>query len=224
MNASLRLVCGIDEAGRGPLAGPVCAAAVVLAPAGIDGLADSKTLAERRREQLAAEIRRRALAWGIGWATAQEIDRLNILRATLLAMRRAFDATAATLDAAGMLIDEVLVDGNVTPDLPACPGLSACLPDRPGRQAVGRPVAVRAIVRGDASVAGISAASILAKTERDAEMRRLSGEYPQYGFERHKGYGTRAHLLALARYGASPVHRRGFAPVAAVLAARDRVL
>jgi ribonuclease HII len=222
MNPPVRLVCGIDEAGRGPLAGPVCAAAVVLAAAGIAGLADSKTLAARRRSQLAAEIRRQALACGIGWATVEEIDRLNILRATLAAMRRAFDAAAAALHQAGMSIDEVLVDGNALPDLP-------CLPPQRGRQAAG--TAVRAIVRGDATVAAISAASILAKTERDAEMRRLSAAYPQYGFERHKGYGTRAHLLALARHGASPAHRRSFAPVAclpaggrqaALLAERDR--
>jgi ribonuclease HII len=205
MNPPAPLVCGIDEAGRGPLAGPVCAAAVVLAATGIAGLADSKTLAARRREQLAAEIRHRALAWGIGWATVEEIDRLNILRATLAAMRRAYDAAAAMLHAAGRSIDEALVDGNALPDLPSG-------------------TAARAIVRGDACVAAISAASILAKTERDAEMRRLSAEYPQYGFERHKGYGTRAHLLALARHGASPAHRRSFAPVAALLAEHDRAL
>jgi ribonuclease HII len=185
------VICGVDEAGRGPLAGPVFAAAVILDPERpIVGLADSKKLSERKREQLAAEIRIRALAWGIAAATVEEIDRLNILQATLLAMARAVDGL-------NLPPEEVLVDGN------RCPRLS---------------VPVRAIVGGDASVPAISAASILAKTARDAEMQRLHQVYPQYGLDRHKGYGTAAHLAALSLHGPAPCHRRSFSPIRELLA------
>jgi ribonuclease HII len=182
--------CGVDEAGRGPLAGPVYAAAVVLDPLRpIRGLADSKTLPEPERIRLAAEIRQHARAWAVASASVEEIDRLNILQATLLAMTRAVAGLA-------FVPDEALIDGNRCPvlDIPA-----------------------RAIVRGDASVAAISAASILAKTARDEEMLRLHGLYPQYGFDRHKGYPTAAHVAALRQHGAAIVHRRSFAPVRAVL-------
>lgn len=179
-------VCGVDEAGRGPLAGPVFAAAVILDPARpIVGLADSKKLSEKKRDSLAVEIREKALAWAVASASVEEIDRINILQATLLAMQRAV---------AGLTLrpDEILVDGNRLPrfDLPA-----------------------RAIVGGDASVAEISAASILAKTTRDAEMLKLHALAPQYGLDRHKGYGTAAHMEALRIHGAADFHRRSFAPV-----------
>jgi len=190
----LGLLCGIDEAGRGPLAGPVVAAAVILDPAHpVAGLRDSKQLSPARRELLAAAIRERALAWAIGRAEPAEIDRLNILRATLLAMRRAFDG----LEPAPAM---ALVDGNVCPHLP-------CDCD--------------AVVRGDATVPAISAASILAKVARDAEMAVLDGHFPGYGFARHKGYPTAAHLEALRRLGPTPSHRRSFAPVAACCAAAN---
>ena len=184
------LVCGVDEAGRGPLAGPVFAAAVVLDPAWpIDGLADSKILSAKRRMVLAEAIRARALAWAVASATVEEIDRLNILRASLLAMRRAVEQLPLTPT-------EVLVDGLHCPETE--------LP-------------VRAIVGGDAKVAAISAASILAKTGRDAEMLRLHGLFPQYGFDRHKGYPTQGHMEALQRHGACECHRRSFAPVKTVI-------
>ena len=184
------LIAGIDEAGRGPLAGPVVAAAVILDPAQpIAGLADSKILSATRREQLAVEIRATALAWALGRAEAAEIDQINILQATLLAMQRA----VANLPIAP---DHVLVDGNRCPTL-ACP--------------------CQAIIKGDATEPAISAASILAKTARDAELRQLDACYPQYGFARHKGYPTAAHREALRRYGPCPEHRRSFAPVAAAL-------
>jgi ribonuclease HII len=179
-------ICGIDEAGRGPLAGPVVAAAVVLAPdRPVAGLRDSKQLSPARRERLAEEIRDRAVAWAIGRAEPAEIDHLNVLGATLLAMRRAF---------AGLAVRPVraLVDGNRCPELPC-----EC----------------EAVVRGDASVAVISAASILAKVARDAEMLALDADFPGYGFAIHKGYPTRRHLEALARLGPSAVHRRSFGPV-----------
>lgn len=179
-------VAGIDEAGRGPLAGPVVAAAVVLDPRRpIEGLADSKKLSARRREALAVEIRAHALAWGIGRADVAEIDRLNILHATMLAMQRAVAALSR-------LPVSVLVDGNRLPEL-ACPG--------------------KAVVGGDASVPAISAASILAKTERDAEMLVLHVSHPQYGFDRHMGYPTRQHIEALQAHGPADCHRRSFAPV-----------
>ena len=184
------LIAGIDEAGRGPLAGPVVAAAVILDPARpIAGLADSKILSATRREQLAVEIRAKALAWALGRAEAAEIDQINILQATLLAMQRA----VANLSIAP---DHALVDGN------RCPAL-AC--------------SCQAIIKGDATEPAISAASILAKTARDAELRQLDARYPQYGFARHKGYPTAAHREALRRYGPCPEHRRSFAPVAAAL-------
>jgi len=186
--------CGVDEAGRGPLAGPVFAAAVILDPAkAIAGLADSKTLSAAARERLAAEIKAYSLAWAVAFASVQEIDELNILRATLLAMRRAVEALA-------VLPDEVLVDGL------HCPKLT---------------IPARAIVRGDASVRQISAASILAKTARDATMRALHLQYPQYGMDRHKGYPTAEHLQAIERFGVTPVHRRTYAPVRAVLSAKE---
>lgn len=185
------LVCGVDEAGRGPLCGSVVAAAVILDPARpIEGLADSKRLTAKRRERLAEQIRERALAWAVAEADVEEIDRLNILHASLLAMRRAVEA----LPLAPAL---VRVDGN------RCPALG---------------LACEAIVGGDASVAEISAASILAKTVRDQTMNVLDAQYPQYGFARHKGYPTPEHLAALRDHGALACHRRSFGPVRAVLA------
>lgn len=179
---------GVDEAGRGPLCGPVYAAAVILDPSRpIDGLNDSKKLSEKKREALAPLIRERALAWAVGIATVEEIDRLNILHATMLAMRRAVEGLAVPPD-------QVLIDGNRVP-----PGLA---------------VPARAIVGGDASEAAISAASILAKTGRDHEMMALAALYPQYGIAKHKGYPTAEHLAALRIHGPSPIHRRSFAPVA----------
>lgn len=183
---SIPLIAGVDEVGRGPLAGPVVTAAVILDPAyPIVGLADSKRLSPARRERLADEIRARALAWALGRAEVAEIDRLNILQATLLAMQRA----VANLT---VRPERVLVDGNRCPALD-CP--------------------CEAIVKGDATVAAISAASILAKVARDAELGQLHERYPQYGFARHKGYPTAAHLNALWRFGPCPEHRRSFAPV-----------
>jgi ribonuclease HII len=186
------MICGVDEAGRGPLAGPVFAAAVILDPARpIVGLADSKKLSANKRDRLAIEIRERAIAWAVAAATVEEIDRLNILQATLLAMARAVDGLSVAPE-------QVLVDGDRSPALP---------------------VPVRAIVGGDASVPVISAASILAKTARDAEMCRLHLVYPQYGLDRHKGYGTPAHLAALSIHGPAPCHRRSFSPIRELLAA-----
>lgn len=185
------MICGVDEAGRGPLAGPVYAAAVILdGHRPVAGLADSKKLSARQRERLTLEIREKALAWAVASASVEEIDRLNILQATLLAMARAV-ASLAIAPA------EVLVDGNRVPDLP---------------------VRARAIVGGDATVAEISAASILAKTARDTEMLALHERYPDYGFDRHMGYGTAMHMEALRRLGPAPCHRRSFAPVRALLA------
>jgi len=181
------LIAGIDEAGRGPLAGSVVAAAVILdAARPIKGLRDSKLLTASQRECLAVEIRARALAWSIGSADAAEIDTLNILQATMLAMRRAF---------AGLSIapGEAWIDGDRSPGL-------RC--------------AARTIVRGDRDVAVISAASIIAKTTRDAMLVELGREYPAYGFAQHKGYATPEHLAALARHGPCPAHRRSFWPVA----------
>jgi ribonuclease HII len=180
------LICGVDEAGRGPIAGPVCAAAVILDPARpVAGLKDSKLLSAAVRERLADSLRERALVWSIGWASVEEIDRLNILQATLLAMRRAVDGLRR-------VPEEAWVDGD------RCPAL---------------PCRVRAIVGGDRLHAPISAASILAKTARDAEMVRLHARYPQYGLDRHKGYPTPEHLARLERYGACEIHRRTFGPV-----------
>lgn len=184
--AETLLICGVDEAGRGPLAGPVFAAAVIFYPSRpITGVADSKSLSAARRERLAKAIKGRALAWAIAQASVEEIDRLNILRASLLAMQRSVEALSVTPH-------EVLIDGL------HCPLL--CRP-------------TRAVVRGDKTVAEISAASILAKTARDIEMLRLHDQYPHYGFDRHKGYPTRAHLEALRRHGICDVHRKSFGPV-----------
>jgi ribonuclease HII len=181
------LVCGIDEAGRGPLAGTVVAAAVILDPLRpIAGLNDSKKLSEKKRVALAVLIRERAVAWFVASASVEEIDRLNILHATMLAMQRAV---------AGLSVQPIsaLVDGN------RCPKL-----DMP----------CEAIIKGDGKIASIAAASILAKTVRDAEMLSLHEQYPMYGFDRHMGYPTAAHFKALEEHGASPVHRRSFGPVA----------
>jgi ribonuclease HII len=181
-----KLVAGVDEVGRGPLAGPVVAAAVILDETRpIEGLADSKTLSARRREELSVLIRERALCWALGRAEVEEIDRLNILQASLLAMQRAVMALSIKPEL-------VLVDGNQAPRL-AYPVIT--------------------VIRGDATEPSISAASILAKVERDAEMCRLDGLFPGYDFSRHKGYPTPRHLEALAESGASPIHRRSFAPV-----------
>lgn len=180
------LLAGVDEAGRGPLAGDVVAAAVILDPARpIEGLADSKKLSPKRREALAPLIRERALAWAIGRASAEEIDRINILQATLQSMWRAVDGLA-------LRPEWVLVDGNRLPRWP---------------------YRADAIVKGDARVAAISAASILAKVARDEDMVVLDRELPQYGFARHKGYPTQDHLEALRIHGASAWHRRSFRPV-----------
>lgn len=185
------LAAGVDEAGRGPLAGPVVAGAVILDPRRpIAGLADSKALTPARREVLAVEIRAQSLAWGLGWADAAEIDTLNILQATFLAMRRA-------LAALGTAPAHVLVDGNRVPPLAG----------------LGFDCTVEAIVAGDATVPSISAASILAKCARDAHMIELDARYPGYGFAAHKGYPTAAHVAALRRLGPTPVHRRSFGPV-----------
>jgi ribonuclease HII len=181
------LVCGIDEAGRGPLAGTVVAAAVILDPARpIAGLNDSKKLSEKKREALAVLIRERAVAWCVASASVEEIDRLNILHATMLAMQRAVAGLAVRPTSA-------MVDGN------RCPQLD---------------IPAEAVVKGDGKIASIAAASILAKTVRDAEMLELHAQYPQYGFDRHMGYPTAAHFAALEAHGASPVHRRSFGPVA----------
>jgi ribonuclease HII len=187
-----RLICGVDEAGRGPIAGPVFAAAVLLDPLRpIAGLKDSKLLAAARREALARAIRLEARAWAVASATVEEIDRLNILQATLLAMRRAVEQLE-------VVPDEAWIDGN------HCPRLSC---------------AARAVVGGDRRVPQISAASILAKTARDAEMLRLHAQFPHYGLDRHKGYPTPEHLALLARHGACEIHRRSFAPVRRLIAA-----
>jgi ribonuclease HII len=190
----VRLVCGVDEAGRGPLAGPVAAAAVILDPARpIRGLRDSKLLSAERREVLALRVRERCVACAVGWASVEEIDRLNILQAALLAMQRAVAALATDPH-------EVWVDGNRVPEF-AFPA--------------------RAIIAGDRLHKSISAASILAKTARDAEMVRLDALYPQYGLARHKGYATPEHLVLLARHGACEIYRWSFAPVRAAGAARN---
>jgi len=184
------LTAGVDEAGRGPLAGPVVAAAVILDPdRPIEGLADSKTLSESRRSELARTIEQRSRAWCVAQASVEEIDQLNILQATLLAMRRAVEGLA-------LAPELVLVDGNQPPRL-------AC--------------AVRTVVDGDALIPSISAASILAKVARDAMMRDLDARYPEYGFARHKGYPTAEHVQMLERHGASDIHRRSFAPVTRVI-------
>lgn len=184
-------VCGVDESGRGPLAGPVFAACVILDPARrIDGLADSKTLSEDKRNKLTLAIKANSIAWAIGVASVREIDRLNILQASLLAMKRAVESLS-------FIPARVLVDGNQRPRL-RCP--------------------VTAIVKGDSLIPEISAASILAKTARDAEMLALHKRFPHYGFDRHKGYSTEQHITAIRIHGISEVHRRSFAPVRESLA------
>lgn len=186
----MQRLCGIDEAGRGPLAGAVYAAAVILDPAHpIAGLADSKKLSEARRDLLAIEIKAHALAWGIASVSAQEIDDINILQASMLAMQRAYQAMVAQFGIHATLIQ---VDGNRTPkfELPC-----------------------EAIVKGDSKVAEISAASILAKTARDASLLVLDAQYPQYGFAQHKGYPTALHLERLLQHGITPEHRRSYGPV-----------
>jgi ribonuclease HII len=189
-----QLICGVDEAGRGPLAGPVFAAAVILDPARpVGGLRDSKKLTPARRGALALVIKRDALAWAIAECSAAEIDDLNILQASMLAMRRAIEALATVPALA-------LIDGN------RCPVME---------------IRALAIIGGDDKVHSISAASILAKTARDAALVRLHGIYPQYGFDQHKGYPTPMHLARLREHGVSPVHRRSYAPVRALLLTPD---
>ncbi len=183
---SADLIAGVDEAGRGPLAGPVVAAAVILDPMRpITGLKDSKQLTEEAREQLAPIIKERALDWSVAHATVEEIDELNILQATMLAMKRAV---------AGLTVrpNLVLVDGNRVPHLD---------------------IAVNAVVGGDETVAAISAASIIAKTTRDHWLMDLDRQYPEYGFAKHKGYGTAEHMAAIEKYGPLPVHRKSFGPI-----------
>ena len=184
------VICGVDEAGRGPLAGAVYAAAVILDPLHpVAGLADSKLLSEKKRARLALEIQACALAWGIARAEVDEIDSINILQASLLAMKRAVESLRLTPT-------QVLVDGL------HCPALG---------------VPVQAVVKGDSKIPAISAASILAKVARDADMLLLDADYPQYGFARHKGYPTAEHLKNLELFGVSEVHRRSYAPVRRLL-------
>ncbi|MDO4907823.1 ribonuclease HII [Neisseria sp.] len=186
------LTAGVDEAGRGPLAGSVFAAAVILPPGhNLPGLTDSKKLSEKKRNELAAQIKAQAVAWSVARADVQEIAELNILNAAMLAMTRAVQGLAVPPQ-------KVLIDGNRVPEDLNIPA--------------------EAVVKGDSKITEISAASVLAKTARDAEMYALAERYPQYGFEKHKGYGTAAHLAALAEFGALPEHRRGFAPVKTLLA------
>lgn len=191
-----KLVCGVDEAGRGPLAGPVYAAAVILDPQRpIDGLRDSKKLSAERREELAERIRACALAWSIAKCSEAEIDRLNILQASMLAMRRAIHGLSVQPSLA-------LIDGN------RCPVVR---------------VPTEAVIGGDDLVPAISAASILAKTARDAALQKLHRKYPMYGFDQHKGYPTALHLERLLQHGVSPVHRKSYAPVRAVLEGATRL-
>lgn len=188
------ILCGVDEAGRGPLAGAVFAAAVILNPESpIAGLADSKKLSEKKRDALAIEIKNKALAWGVASCSVEEIDQLNILQASLLAMARAIAHMQTQF---GMTPTFVQVDGNKKPNI--------SLP-------------CEAIVKGDSLVPAISAASILAKTARDAELYQLDLAYPHYGFAKHKGYPTALHLEMLKLHGVSPVHRLSYAPVKALL-------
>ncbi len=183
MAEGYKVICGVDEAGRGPLAGPVCAAAVILPPdLEIPGLNDSKKLSDKKRRELMPIIKEQALAYGIAFASEQEIDEINILQATYLAMQRAIDQLSVKPDLA-------LVDGN-----------------RAGEFGV----SVKTVVKGDSLSASIAAASVLAKVTRDDLMLELAKQYPQYGFEIHKGYGTKAHYAALSEHGPSPVHRMTF--------------
>ena len=179
----VKVICGVDEAGRGPLAGPVCAAAVILPEhLEIPGLTDSKKLTDKKRRELFPIIKEQAIAYGIGLASQQEIDEINILQATFLAMQRALDQLAVKPDLA-------LIDGNREKDFG---------------------IPVKTVVKGDSLSMNIAAASILAKVTRDDLMVQLAEEYPQYGFEIHKGYGTKAHYAALTEHGASPIHRMSF--------------
>ncbi len=190
------LICGVDEAGRGPLAGPVTAAAVILDPARpIEGLRDSKKLSEAQRDALAIQIKERALAWSIAQCSEQEIDSLNILQATMLAMRRAVEGLSVQPTLA-------LIDGN------RCPVMA---------------VRSEAIVKGDDKVPAISAASILAKTARDHLLAQLHVQYPQYALDQHKGYPTALHLARLKEFGVSPIHRRSYAPVKALLSDAEKI-
>ena len=182
-----KLIAGVDEVGRGPLVGAVVTAAVILKP--IMGLTDSKKLSEKKRLALAEEIKEKALCWSLGRAEPEEIDSLNILHATMLAMQRAVEGLSITPDF-------VLVDGNRVPNLP---------------------MPAQAVVKGDALVQEISAASILAKVTRDLEMAELDKQFPEYGFAKHKGYPTALHFEKLSQYGATPFHRKSFAPVARCL-------
>ncbi len=187
-------LCGVDEAGRGPLAGAVHASAVILDPANpIAGLADSKKLSETKREALAIEIKQKSLAWAVATSSVEEIDQINILQASLLAMQRAVHQLTLQIEFQPALIQ---VDGNKCPvfDYPS-----------------------EAIIKGDDKVAAISAASILAKTERDEEMRTLAKQYPDYALEKHKGYPTKQHVALLQKHGASPIHRKSFKTVKALL-------
>ena len=191
---SLIWVCGVDEAGRGPLVGAVVAGAVVLDPINpIEGLKDSKKLTAARREYLYEQIMEKAKAWGVGEASPLEIDQINILQATMLAMRRAIEDLTARL---GAWPDKALIDGNRCPELP---------------------IAAEAIVKGDAKEPAISAASIVAKVTRDRQMMSLHERHPEYGFAQHMGYPTEAHFAALKQYGACDQHRRSFSPVRKVL-------
>ncbi|MBU3596219.1 ribonuclease HII [Polynucleobacter sp. 86C-FISCH] len=191
---SLIWVCGVDEAGRGPLVGAVVAGAVVLDPNNpIEGLKDSKKLTAARREYLYEQIMEKAKAWGVGEASPLEIDQINILQATMLAMRRAIEDLTTRL---GAWPDKALIDGNRCPELP---------------------IAAEAIVKGDAKEPAISAASIVAKVTRDRQMMSLHERHPEYGFAQHMGYPTEAHFAALKQYGACDQHRRSFSPVRKVL-------
>jgi len=190
------LICGVDEAGRGPLAGAVYAAAVILDPHyTIAGLADSKTLSESRRDFLTAEIREHALAWAIASSSVDEIDQLNILQASLLAMKRAIESLK-NRQGALVVPQHVLVDGL------HCPKIN---------------IPSQAIVKGDSKEPAIAAASILAKTARDEEMREMALRYPQYDFAKHKGYPTKDHMQRLAEHGVSAIHRRSYGPVKKLL-------
>ena len=193
---SLIWICGVDEAGRGPLVGAVVAGAVVLDPDNpIEGLKDSKKLTAARREYLYEQIMEKAKAWGVGEASPAEIDEMNILRATMLAMRRAIEDLTTRL---GGWPDKALIDGNRCPELP---------------------IAAEAIVKGDSKEPAISAASIIAKVTRDRQMQLLHERHPEYGFAQHMGYPTEAHFAALKQYGACAQHRRSFSPVRKVLEA-----
>ena len=184
---SIETICGIDEAGRGPWAGPVTAGAVILDPRQpIEGLTDSKKLSEAKRERLVPLIKAQALAWGLGWASPEEIDEFNIRQANHLAMRRAVEAM-------GIVPSAIIIDGNDVPE--------------------GLPCSARAIIKGDLTEPCISAASILAKTARDRVMVEMDDAYPGYGFAAHKGYGTKVHSEALAKLGPSDIHRMSFKPV-----------